>query len=86
MCFILSIRPLHRKAPGHRLDMLLYSNNPGVSKPAPTAMDPPDRGAATERAEQAMGRNCIYSETAFALRLYVSHAGTASSADSSGSR
>ena len=54
--------------------MLLYSNNPGVSKAALEAMDQLDAGATLGKAEQAMGRGWIHNETRTALQRYISQA------------
>lgn len=56
------------------LSMLLYSNNPGVSKAALEAMDQLDAGAALDKAEQATGRGWIHNETRNALQRYISQA------------
>jgi hypothetical protein len=67
------------------LDMLLYSNNPGVSKAALAAMDHIDRASAIERAERAMDRKWIHSETAYAIQRYLGQARAATSDDAPGS-
>ncbi len=56
------------------LSILLYSNNPGVSKAALEAMDYLDAGATLGKAEQALGRGWIHSETRSELRRYLRQA------------
>jgi hypothetical protein len=56
------------------LSMLLYSNNPGVSKAALEAMDHIDPGAALVKAELAIGRGWIHGETRSFLQRYLSQA------------
>jgi hypothetical protein len=53
------------------LSTLLYSNNPGVSKAALAAMDHLDHEAAVAKAQQAMQRGWIHSETRYALTRYL---------------
>ena len=57
------------------LSILLYSNNPGVSKAALATMDYFDPKAAKAKAEQAMARGWIHSETRHALDRYLRSAG-----------
>ena len=56
------------------LNMLLYSNNPGVSEAALDAMDHIDPGNAVVKAELAIERGWIHSETRFNLQRYISRA------------
>jgi len=56
------------------LNMLLYSNNPGVSEAALNAMDHIDPGVTVVKAEQAIKRSWIHSETLFNLQRYISRA------------
>jgi hypothetical protein len=53
------------------LDILLYSNNPGVAKAALAAMDHFDPGAAGYKAQQALERGWIHGETRLALQRYL---------------
>ena len=54
------------------LSILLYANNPGVSKAALASMDHIDHGATVVKAEQAIERDWIHGETRFALKRYLS--------------
>ena len=56
------------------LSMLLYSNNPGVSEAALESMGHLDAGATLVKAEQAIGRGWIHSETWSDLQRYISQA------------
>ncbi|MGB5439704.1 MAG: hypothetical protein WBN90_08665 [Gammaproteobacteria bacterium] len=56
------------------LNMLLYSNNPGVAKAALIAMDHIDPGVTLVKAEQAIGRGWVHSETRSDLQRYLSQA------------
>lgn len=56
------------------LSMLLYSNNPGVSKAALDAMDQIDPAATLVKAEQAIERGWIDSETRSDLQRYLGQA------------
>jgi len=56
------------------LDILLYSNNPGVSKAALATMTHLDPEAARSLAEQAMKRGWIHSETRHAIDRYLRQA------------
>ena len=53
------------------LSILLYSNNPGVSIAALDAMNHIDPEAAIGKAEQAIERGWIHSETRYALVRYL---------------
>jgi hypothetical protein len=53
------------------LSMLLYANNPGVSKAALASMDHLDSEATVVKAQQAIERGWIHSETRFALDRYL---------------
>jgi hypothetical protein len=60
------------------LGMLLYANNPGVAKAALAAIDHFDPAAAAARAQQALERGWIHSETRLALQRYLAQSGSAS--------
>jgi len=53
------------------LDILLYSNNPGVARAALAAMDQLDSEAAATRSDRAIGRDWIHSDTRLALNRYL---------------
>jgi hypothetical protein len=53
------------------LSILLYSNNPGVSKAALESMDHLDRQATVARAERAISRDWIHGETRRILGNYL---------------
>ena len=53
------------------LSILLYSNNPGVSKAALATMNHIDPGATVVKAEQAIERDWIHDETRQALKRYL---------------
>jgi hypothetical protein len=53
------------------LDLLLYSNNPGVAKAALSSMDSLDRQAAVGRAQLALERGWIHAESRMAIQRYL---------------
>jgi hypothetical protein len=53
------------------LSMLLYANNPGVAKAALASMDQFDPQAAAAKAEQAVNRGWVHSQTRRALEKYL---------------
>jgi hypothetical protein len=57
------------------LSVLLYANNPGVSKAALETMDHLDSAAAAAKAEQALARGWIHSETQNALTRFLNPSG-----------
>ena len=62
------------------LSLLLYANNPGVSKAALTTMIRLDSVATVEKAQQAIERGWIHSETRMALTGFLGQAKTQSTA------
>jgi len=56
------------------LSSLLYANNPGVAKAALGTMDHIDAGATLEKAQQAIERGWVQSESRRALLAYISQA------------
>jgi len=58
------------------LGILLYSNNPGVSKAALASMDHFDPQAAAAKAEQAISRGWVHSQTRSALENYLKQSPT----------
>jgi hypothetical protein len=53
------------------LSILLYANNPGVAKSALASMDQFDPPTATAKAEQAVKRDWVHSQTRRALEKYL---------------
>jgi len=58
------------------LSILLYANNPGVSKAALASMDHFDPRVATANAEQAISRDWVHSQTRRALENYLKQSPT----------
>jgi HEAT repeat protein len=61
------------------LSILLYSNNPGVSKAALAAMGQLDPAATVTKAEQAIERDWVHNETRRELVRYLAQAGAQAS-------